>query len=510
MDTLAYIVLFIFAVFFFFALNRSKSSSGLPGNNRLFLVILSLLFPSLDLQLHDKIAEVLERSKRTVHIDQYSWITGGTKILVTSDPANVRHILSTNFSRYPKGLKWREKIDILGDTLFSVDLEEWEQERKLVRGFTGHQKFHQVMTNIIWERAEKGLIPVLERVSERGLAVDLQDLFRKHILDIAWMMVIGYNPNSLSIEFREDQFSKALEDACEASFSRYLMPESLWKLQRWLGIGKEKKLKDAWKTIDRVFAECISKKQEESTKGSFNFEGFYYSTGHDDQAFGSAPTRKGLRDNVISLIFATQDTTSSVLTWFFWMVSKHPSVEAKIRDEIAKVSQENQDARSSKSEIPFKPQELNELVYLHAALCETLRLFPPGPVLSRTALQPDTLPSGHGVDQNTIILIAVHAMGRMTSVWGEDCHEFKPERWLTEGGDRQIKHVPHYQFVAFSAGPRICLGKELAFTMMKATAATIIHNYKIQIPRDYPVKPVNSVIFHMKHGLKARIKNRWT
>ncbi|XWS55319.1 hypothetical protein CRYUN_Cryun10bG0164800 [Craigia yunnanensis] len=510
MDALAYnILLSILAfIFLFFALNRSKSLNGLP-QIRPFLVILSSLSSNLDQNFHDKIAEILERSKRTIHIDQYSWFTG-TKILVTSDPENVRHVMSTKFSNYPKGLKWREKIDVLGDTLFSVDLEEWEKERKLVRSFTSHQKFHQ-MTKIVWDRIETGLIPVLEHVSKQGLVVDLQDLFQKHILDIAWMMSIGYNPKSLGIEFQKDQFSKALEDACEAAFSRYLMPESFWKLQRWLGIGNEKKLKDAWETIDRVFAECISKKQEESTKGmtskedqeGFNFEGYYYLTGQD-QAFGSAPTRKGLRDNVISLIFATQDTTSSVLTWFFWIVSKHPSVEGKIRNEILKFSKEKQEVNKT----PFQPQELNKLVYLHAALCETLRLFPPGPFLSRTSIQPSTLPSGHRIDRNTNVLIAVHAMGRMTSVWGEDCHEFKPERWITDEG--KIKHVPHYQFPVFSAGPRICLGKELAFTMMKATAATIIHNYNIQILKDYPVKPMNSVVFHMKHGLMARISDRWT
>ncbi|XVE94192.1 hypothetical protein REPUB_Repub01dG0260600 [Reevesia pubescens] len=510
MVALAYnILLSILAVILFFALNRSKSSNGLP-QSRLFLVVLSLLFPNLDLQFHDKIAEVLERSKQTLHIDQYSWFIG-TKIMVTSDPANVRHVMSTNITNYPKGLKWKEKIDVLGDTLFSVDLKEWEKERKLVRGFTSHQKFHQVMVNIVWERIETGLIPVLEHVSKQGLAIDLQDLFQKHFLDIAWMMSVGYNPKSLSIEFQKDQFSKALEDACEAAFSRYLMPVSFWKLQRWLGIGKEKKLKDAWESIDRVFAECISKKQEESKKRvsskedqeRFDFQSFYYLTGHD-QAFGSAPTRKGLRDNVISLIFATQDTTSSVLTWFFYIVSKYPFIEAQIRDEIAKISQEKQGDKKT----PFKPTELNKLVYLHAALCETPRLYPPGPVLSRTALQPDTLPSGHRVDQNTNILIAVHAMGRMTSVWGKDCHEFKPERWITDEGE--IKHVPQYQFPAFSSGPRICLGKELAFTMMKATAATIIHNYNIQIVKDHPVKPMNSIVFHMKHGLIARISNRLT
>lgn len=498
MDSCIYSVLIISILAFiitrlilFFA---SKSCNGFP-QQRLLLGMLSLLFPNLDVSVHDRTAEMLERSKGTIHIHQYSWFTG-TKVLLTSDPANVCHVLSTNFSNYPKGSKWREQVDVLGDTLFSADFAGWEKERKLVRTLTSHPKFHQATTKIVWDRIQTGLIPVLQHVSKLALLVDLQDLFQKLILDISWMMSIGYNSNFLGIEFRKDPFSVALEDACEAAFSRFLMPHSLWKLHRWLGIGKEKKLKHAWETIDRVFADCISKKQEESAKGEdhqegFHFEGVYCVTG-EDKSFRSAATRKELRDNIVSFIFAIQDTTSSVLTWFFYSVAKHPSVEAKIRDEIFKNN----------------PQELNKLMYLHAALCETLRLFPPGPVLSRTAVEPDTLPSGHRISANTDVVIAVHAMGRMTPIWGDDCHEFKPERWITEQGE--IKRVSHYQFPAFSAGPRICLGKELAFMMMKATAATIIYNYDIEIQKDQPAEPKSSVVFHMKHGLMARIHSRGT
>ncbi|XVF00570.1 hypothetical protein REPUB_Repub04eG0011700 [Reevesia pubescens] len=113
----------------------------------------------------------------------------------------------------------------------SFHLEEWEHERKVARSFFSHQELRQIMTKVVWKEIETGLIPVLDHVSKQGLTIDLQDLFKKHILDIAWMMTIGYNPNSLSIECQIYQFSKTLEDACEVAFSRFLMPESFWKLQ---------------------------------------------------------------------------------------------------------------------------------------------------------------------------------------------------------------------------------------------------------------------------------------
>ncbi|KAJ0098003.1 hypothetical protein Patl1_27587 [Pistacia atlantica] len=95
----------------------------------------------------------------------------------------------------------------------------------------------------------------------------------------------------------------------------------------------------------------------------------------------------------------------------------------------------------------FDSKELNKLVYLHGALCEALRLYPPVPFQHK-------------------------------SIWGDDCLEFKPQRWISEKG--RIKHEPSYKFLAFNAGPRTCLGKEVAFTQMKAVAAAIIHNYNVQ------------------------------
>ncbi|KAJ0097938.1 hypothetical protein Patl1_27753 [Pistacia atlantica] len=101
----------------------------------------------------------------------------------------------------------------------------------------------------------------------------------------------------------------------------------------------------------------------------------------------------------------------------------------------------------------------------------------------------------------------MYAMGRMESIWGEDCLEFKPERWITEKGG--IKHEPSYKFFVFNSGPRTCLGKEVAFTQMKAVAATIIHNYNVEVVEGQCFDPNISVVLQVKSGLRMRIFNRW-
>ncbi|MFQ6650143.1 hypothetical protein Gotur_022541 [Gossypium turneri] len=178
---------------------------------------------------------------------------------------------------------------------------------------------------------------------------------------------------------------------------------------------------------------------------------------------------KFLRDAALNMIIAATDTTSTALTWFTWLVKN--------------------------------------LVYLHGALCEALRLYPPVPFNHKEPVKPDMLPSGQEVHPKTKILFSVYSMGRMKSIWGEDCYEFKPERWINERGE--IKHEPSYKFLSFGAGPRICLGKETSFIQMKAVASALIYYYRIHVMEETLIVPTVSVVLHTKNGLMTRISKRW-
>ena len=65
----------------------------------------------------------------------------------------------------------------------------------------------------------------------------------------------------------------------------------------------------------------------------------------------------------------------------------------------------------------------------------------------------------------------------MKDIWGGDCLEFKPERWINEQGG--INNIPSHKFIAFNAGPRSCLGQDLSFFQMKTIVTAIIWNYRL-------------------------------
>ena len=142
-------------------------------------------------------------------------------------------------------------------------------------------------------------------------------------------------------------------------------------------------------------------------------------------------------------------------------------------------------------------------MYLHGALCESLRLFPPAALEHKAPMQPDILPSGHHLARNGKLILSFYSVGRMESVWGKDCLEFKPERWISPSG--KIKHEPSYKFPAFNAGPRTCLGKEMAFAQMKMVAAAILHRYRIKVVEGHVVSPRDSIILQMKNGLRVSL-----
>lgn len=97
-------------------------------------------------------------------------------------------------------------------------------------------------------------------------------------------------------------------------------------------------------------------------------------------------------------------------------------------------------------------------------------------------------------------------MGSMETIWGKDCLEFKPERWISANGTLTFEHA--HKFLVFNAGPRSCLGKDISFTQVKAVAAALIYNFHIQVLPGQIVCPKFSIILYMKNGLMIKVTER--
>ncbi|OUZ99320.1 Cytochrome P450 [Macleaya cordata] len=436
------------------------------------------------------------------------------EMLYTCDPRNIEYILRTNVSNFPKGSDYKEVFNILGDGLFNSDSQLWHAQRKIARMTFTSKKVRSIIANMSQKVVKDSLLPLLAHVAKQSSIVDLEDVFLRYTFDASFSIIFGRNPNYLSISFPSNEFAKALDDSTEALFYRHVVPKSWWKLCRMLMIGNEKKMDRAWRTIDQHLTHYISTKQEKMVQGTEEISDLlqvYMSLkeGEKDELL-SKSSDKFLRDTTLTFLFAGRDTTGSALTWFFWLVSKNPSVEAKILEELKLVFSKNMkgenDGLGAKRPWVFDADDLTGMVYLHAALCESLRLYPSVPINRKNALKDDVLPDGTVVKSGMLIIISKYAMGRMEWVWGKDCLEFKPERWIDEDG--KLNHETLSKLIAFSIGPRICLGKDMAFVMMKSAASAMLFNFHVEVLEGQNIQPKPSVVLQMKNGLMVRIKER--
>ncbi|KAH0668432.1 hypothetical protein KY289_022925 [Solanum tuberosum] len=225
----------------------------------------------------------------------------------------------------------------------------------------------------------------------------------------------------------------------------------------------------------------------------------------------------------LALLLAGRDSVATSASWFFWLVMNNPRVEEKIVHEIITVLKKTRGEDMGGSKVthsiesqeiqewmkdPLTYEEVNSLVYLHATLLETLRLYPAVPKIVRYAICDDILPDGTYVPAGSDIILSLYSVGRMKSVWGEDCLKFKPERWLSTDEKRIERHEDGYKFAAFNGGSRICIAKYLTYLEMKSVASAILLRYELSHVFDHQVTFKPSFTIAMNNGLKVNLKRR--
>eukprot|EP01018_Ginkgo_biloba_P012617 Gb_01180 [translate_table: standard] len=435
--------------------------------------------------------------------------------LVTAHPKNIEYVFNTRFDNFPKGDYLRNIYrDFLGDySMLIVYGDSWRELKKMVSFVFGSSSFRKNVFNTLPKLVQERLFPVLENACEKGCHIDLQEVFVRYTLDSIFVVGFGADLMSLAVGLPEVPFLTAFENADRACIRRLLKPTLVWKMLRYFGIGMEGELRGARRTIDECIAEIIA-----NARRKCNHADDYYETDRplDMLSILLQRARGGrsmvynddeyIRDCCVSIILAALDTTATALTWFFWLLQLHPDVERKIVVELQDILKQRVTSCPD-DPLPFAMEELKEMHYLQAALNECLRLYPPVPVQISEVAEDDVLPDGTCVKKGWNVLYPYYSMARIESLWGKDCREFKPERWLKNG---KLVRESEFKFPAFNGGPRRCTGKEYAYWQMKWVAASIIVCYRVKLVEGHPVLARFGLTLYMKHGLLVNLHPRST
>ncbi|KAL2251685.1 UNVERIFIED_CONTAM: cytochrome [Sesamum indicum] len=446
-------------------------------------------------RLHDYMTDLAAKHKT------YRLIAPFRSEVYTSDPANVEYILKTKFDNYGKGwYNYSILCDLLGDGIFTVDGDKWRAQRKVSSHEFSARAIRDVSAVVFKKNAVKLAIIVSEAVVSNQ-PIDIQDLFMKTTLDSIFRVAFGVELDSTCGSNEEGaRFSRAFDDASAITTWRYV--DLLWKIKRALNLGMEAELKKNIRIVDEFVYKLIHTKIEHMKKSR---DECMHSEKEDVLSRFlqlSEANPKYLRDIILNFVMAGKDTTATTLSWFFYMLCKNQLVQEKAAQEIKEATASNQAADMSEFAASVSEDSLEKMHYLHAAVTETLRLYPPVPANPKMCFSDDIMPDGYHVKKGDAVVYLPYAMGRMKFIWGDDAEEFKPERWLDENGCFQQESP--FKFPAFQAGPRICLGKEFAYRQMKIFSAVLLRFFVFKLSDESKAVKYRTMInLHVDGGLSV-------
>ncbi|XVF73354.1 hypothetical protein PTKIN_Ptkin12aG0194800 [Pterospermum kingtungense] len=424
---------------------------------------------------HTRIAEKLPT---------FTFIYFAENLILTADTRNVEHILKTKFDKYVKGEHFGEVFgDLLGEGILAVDGDKWRQQRKLASYEFSTRALRDISFTVFRRNGAK-LVRQVSECAMSGQVIEFQDMMMEYMMKSILEVGFGIDLNSMywSSKDEETSFVKAFDDSLEAVKLRFINP--LWKLKKSLNIGSEAPLKKNLKLVHNVIDNFISirKKQLAMNPDGNMKEDILSRFLAQSEKSPETMTDNYLKDIIMSFLTA-KDGTTSAFSWFFYLICKNPLIQEKVAQEVIDVTstcKENYDGIDDFM-TTMTDAALEKMHYLHAALTETLRLYPPIPEDGRIAVADDILPDGHKVKKGDKVLYMAYSMGRLPYIWGEDAENFRPERWLKDG---VFQAESPFKFISFHAGPRICLGKDFAFRQLKMFSAALIRHFRFKLVDD--------------------------
>lgn len=197
-------------------------------------------------------------------------------------------------------------------------------------------------------------------------------------------------------------------------------------------------------------------------------------------------------DNLMTFITAGHETTALGLAWTFDLLARNPECEEKVLAEIDAVT----------GGLPLEPAHVAKLVYTRQVFSEAMRLYPPAPIIARTALADFAL-GGFRIPAGTELFVPIFAVHHHENLWS-DPHVFDPERFAPDAG----KDRHRYAYMPFGAGPRVCIGNAFAVTEAVIILAVLLQKLRLVVTDPAPPVPVMKVTLRPKVSMMMRLSAR--
>jgi cytochrome P450 len=374
---------------------------------------------------------------------------------LVTHPEHVQHVLRNNQPNYIReGMFWDPLIPLVGRGILS-DGETWQESRQVLQPL-----FTAKYVDSLAEGMADTLAEQIEAVVRPGESFDVV----KGISDIVHPTIVRL--------FFGDRISRgdiarlipAYEVAVTATWPRLLMPF----VPDSVPLPGDRAFRRSIDTINNVVYPRVHEARRTAGDGKDVVSAICRARADD---LGEAGDRR-IRDDMVSMHGAATDTSATALTWVWVVLDAYPEVAAKIYEEIDEVVGTER----------VRPSHLPELRYLKMFLFEVLRVYPPGWILPRKAVETDEI-DGVTIKAGSTAMISPYITHRLPKFWDRP-DDFDPERFAPE---REGRH--RWSYIPFGGGPHQCLGQHLFMMEAQLLLAGLLSRYRPVLMAAKTVRP---------------------
>jgi cytochrome P450 len=395
---------------------------------------------------------------------------GPQRICLVSHPDLVKDVLVTRGRSFAKGRALQEARRLLGDGLLTSEGERHLGQRRLLQPLFHEQRIAGFGTT---------MVEAAGRAADRwrdGAELDVaREMMR---LTLA---IVGSTLFDVDVEGEAADVGRALDDAM-AMFDRFFLP--LAPVLERLPLPSSRRFHRARADLDALIARMIDERR--LAPGAHDDLLSMLLGVHGDG--GAGMSSEQVRDEAMTIFLAGHETTAQALTWTWYLLSRHPEIEARLHVELDRA-------------LPGGPpavDDLPRLAYARAVLAESMRLYPPAWVVGRRALE-DVELGGRLVPRGSIVLASQYVVHRDPR-WFREPGRFDPDRWLRADESR-----PRLAYFPFGAGQRLCIGERFAWMEGTLVLATIARRAQLRLVPGHAVEVSPRITLRPAHGMRMRV-----
>lgn len=400
---------------------------------------------------------------------------GKLQFFLFTSPEAVREILVTHHDRMHKGRALQRARILLGDGLLTSEDEFHKRQRRLV-----NPAFHR-------ERLPayaRQMITAAQTTSDAwrdGAQVDIANEMMTLTLDI-----VGRTLFSTDLRGQASEIGQAMHDIM-TMMNRLLSP--LASLLNYLPVPGTYRY---WRARFHLEHAVTSMIRERRASGVDHGDLLSMLLLARDEDGGPGMTDQQVRDEAMTIFLAGHETTANALTWTWYLLAKHPEIEARLHAELDTVLGGR----------PPTFEDYRRLPYTERVLTESMRLYPPAWIVGRTAME-DLEVIGYKIPAKSILLVSQYVNHRAPEYF-PDPENFDPDRWLPEAEALR----PKLSYFPFGAGPRQCAGEAFAWMEGVLVLATLAQHWRARLIADQPVELLPAITLRPKDGLHVTLEKR--